>query len=289
MTAQIINGKLIADELCLKLRKDVEALSLRNRLIPGLAVILVGEDPASKVYVQSKIRRAREVGINIFEHLIPENVSQRILKAKIENLNNDLRVHGILVQVPLPKPLDINEVLDVINPDKDVDGFTVRNVGLLHSNRECIEPSTPKGVMVLVKRVMGNNLSGKKAVVIGRSLIVGRPMASMLLREDCTVTVVHSKSYNIIEECKSADILISAVGEPEFIDDKYIKPGACVIDVGITRIDGKIKGDINFASVSQIAGFITPVPGGVGPMTVACMIENTIRAACKIKGINLAA
>ncbi|MFI4955379.1 MAG: bifunctional 5,10-methylenetetrahydrofolate dehydrogenase/5,10-methenyltetrahydrofolate cyclohydrolase, partial [Gammaproteobacteria bacterium] len=174
-------------------------------------------------------------------------------------------------------------------PNKDVDGFTVRNVGLLHSNRDCIEPSTPKGVMILVKKVLGDNLSGKKAVVIGRSLIVGRPMASMLLKEDCTVTILHSKSYDIIEECKSADILISAVGNPEFIDEKYIKPGACVIDVGITRVEGKIKGDVNFESVSKVAGFVTPVPGGVGPMTVACMLENTVRAACKIKGIKLAA
>lgn len=289
MTAQIINGKQIADELCAKLKKDVEHLSTNNRFMPGLAVLLIGDDPASTIYVQNKIKKAQEVGINIFEHIIPATISQRILKAKIENLNNDLRVHGILVQLPLPKPLEINEILDVITPDKDVDGFTVRNVGLLHSNRDCIEPSTPKGVMILIKNVLGNDLSGKKAVVIGRSLIVGRPMASMLLREDCTVTIVHSKSHNIIEECKSADILISAVGEPEFIDEKYIKPGACVIDVGITRVDGKIKGDLNFASVSQVAGFITPVPGGVGPMTVACMLENTVKAACKIKGIKLAA
>lgn len=285
MVASIINGKERADKLCVELKAKIEILFAKHRVIPGLAVVLVGDDPSSIIYVQNKIKKAKEIGINIFDITFPSTISERILKAKLEQLNNDQRVHGVLLQLPLPSSLDKFEILDTINSDKDVDGFTTRNIGLLHSGRECLEPCTPRGAMILIKDALGNDLSGKKAVVVGRSMIVGRPMASMLLKENCSVTVLHSQSVDIEKECKEADILISAVGQPNLIKASMVKEGACVIDVGITRSEGKLHGDVMYDEVSKVAGFITPVPGGVGPMTVACMLENTVMAACKLKNI----
>jgi len=287
MVAQIIDGKLVAQQLCDELKQKVSDLRLKHNLVPGLAVVLVGDDPASHVYVRNKIKKAKEIGISIFDFIMPAATSARILKAKVENLNNDLRSNGILVQLPLPEGVNQYEVIDCINPIKDVDGFTTRNIGLLHSSRDCLEPSTPRGALKLIKSVMGDDLSGKKAVVVGRSIIVGRPMATMLLRENCTVTTMHSKSDNVAEECRSADILIAATGQRNMITKDLVKPGACVIDVGITRFEEKLYGDVDFDEVKEVAGFITPVPGGVGPMTIACMLENTIKAACKQRNIKL--
>ncbi len=287
MTAKIIDGKAFANKFCNELKQTVQLLKDKHNVIPGLAVVLVGDDPASHVYVKNKIAKAKEIGINIFDYILPAAASQRIIKAKIENLNNDQRTHGVLVQLPLPNGIDQYDIIDSIDPIKDVDGFTTRNIGLLHSSRDCLEPSTPQGCLMLIKSVMGNDLSGKKAVVVGRSIIVGRPMATMLLRENCTVTTLHSKSYNIAEECKTADILIAATGQKEMITANLIKSGACVIDIGITRHEGKLYGDVKFDEVKEVAGFITPVPGGVGPMTVACMLSNTVKAACIQKKIKL--
>ncbi len=287
MTAKIIDGKAFANNFCNELKQTVQLLKAKHNVIPGLAVILVGDDPASHVYVKNKIVKAKELGINIFDFVMPAAASVRIIKAKIENLNNDLKVHGILVQLPLPQGIDQYDIIDSIDPIKDVDGFTTRNIGLLHSSRDCLEPSTPQGCLKLIKSVMGEDLSGKKAVVVGRSIIVGRPMATMLLRENCTVTTLHSKSYNIKEECKTADILIAAAGQREMITADLIKPGACVIDIGITRHENKLYGDVKFDEVKEVAGFITPVPGGVGPMTIACMLSNTVKAACIQKKIKL--
>jgi methylenetetrahydrofolate dehydrogenase (NADP+)/methenyltetrahydrofolate cyclohydrolase len=287
MTAKIIDGKAFATNFCNELKQTVQLLKAKHNVTPGLAVILVGDDPASHVYVKNKIIKAREIGINIFDFVMPAATSVRIIKAKIENLNNDQRTHGLLVQLPLPQGVDQYEVIDTIDPAKDVDGFTTRNIGLLHSSRDCLEPSTPQGCLKLIKSVMGEDLSGKKAVVVGRSIIVGRPMATMLLRENCTVTTLHSKSFNIAEECRSADILIAATGQKEMITADLVKPGACVIDIGITRHNGQLFGDVKFDEVKEVAGFITPVPGGVGPMTVACMLGNTIKAACNQKKIKL--
>jgi methylenetetrahydrofolate dehydrogenase (NADP+)/methenyltetrahydrofolate cyclohydrolase len=287
INGQIIDGKAFAENYYQKLKSDVQKLKEKLNVIPGLAVILVGEDPSSIIYINHKLKKAREIGINLFEFRLPEKVSQKVLIAKLENLNNDHRVHGILLQLPLPAHITTQEVINVIDSEKDVDGFTIKNIGLLNAWQDCLEPCTPKGALILIKSVMGEDLSGKKAVVIGRSAIVGRPMASMLIRESCTVTVLHSKSKDLVEECKTADILISATGNPNMVKSNWIKPGACVIDVGIVRVDGKLYGDVDFKEAVKIAGYITPVPGGVGPMTVACMLSNTIKATCNQKRIVL--
>lgn len=285
--SKIIDGKLISAELYEKLRDKAIFLKNKCNIIPGLAVILVGEDPASQIYVRNKVNKAKELGINIFEYILPENTSERVLKAKIESLNNDKKVHGILVQLPLPDHIDQNEIINTIKSDKDVDGFTIKNVGLLNSWQECLEPSTPQACNILIKRVLGENLSGKKAVIIGRSLIVGRPLSAILIRENCTVTLLHSKSVNVEEECKDADVVISAMGNPLSIKKDLLKEGAVVIDVGITRLEtGKIVGDVDFNDVIDKVSYITPVPGGVGPMTVACMLSNTVKAACLQNNIN---
>jgi len=287
VNCQIIDGKAIAEKFYEKLKADLLLLKSKHNIIPGLAVVLIGEDPASLIYVNNKMKKGKEIGLSIFEHILPVSISQKVLIAKIESLNNDSKVHGILLQLPLPDHLNTFDVVNKIDPLKDVDGFTVQNIGLLNSWQNCLEPSTPQGALLLVKSVMGEDLSGKKAVIIGRSSIVGRPMSSMLLKENCTVTVLHSHSHNLIEECKTADILISATGNPKMVKANWIKPGACVIDVGIVRIDNKLYGDIDFEEVSQVAGYLTPVPGGVGPMTVACMLANTVKAVCLQKKINL--
>ena len=286
MTAVVIDGRLHANNVLQELKRKIDILSTKHRMIPGLGIVLVGEDPASAIYVKNKLRTGREVGIHTFEYRFNENASQKILISKIEHLNNDLKIHGIVVQLPLPKSIDTHKITSEIDPDKDVDGFNITNIGKLNAWQDSLEPCTPRGVIILLKKVLGNDLSGKKVAVIGRSGIVGRPLASLLLRENCTVTIMHSKSIDIGEECSKADVLISAVGIPNFVQPHWIKKGACVIDVGITRIDDSIHGDVDFAEASKIAEYITPVPGGVGPMTVACMLENTVKALCNQKRIN---
>jgi methylenetetrahydrofolate dehydrogenase (NADP+)/methenyltetrahydrofolate cyclohydrolase len=283
----ILDGKAFAAKLYQELEADLELLKSKYNLTPGLAVILVGDDPASRIYVSNKVKKAKEVGINIFEYYFPESTSQKILIAKIEALNNDAKVHGILVQLPLPKHLDSYEIVNTINHMKDVDGFTVKNVGLLNTWQPCLEPSTPAGVLKLLKSIYNDNLTGKRVVIIGRSTIVGRPISSILLREDCTVTVLHSKSEDLVAEAKRADILISATGSPKMVKADWVRPGACVIDVGIVRVGDKIVGDVDFDEVSKVAGFITPVPGGIGPITVASMLTNTLKAACMQRKIDL--
>jgi methylenetetrahydrofolate dehydrogenase (NADP+) / methenyltetrahydrofolate cyclohydrolase len=279
--AKIIDGKFQANQICDRLKQHILQLAKDHAITPGLAVILAGDDPASHIYVTNKLKKAKEISMNIFSHFLPSDVKQAQLISLIERLNSDKSVHGILLQIPVPPQIDQFKAINAIDPRKDVDGFTVQNVGLLNTWQDCLEPSTPQGALRLIKSVLGDDLGGKKAVVLGRSLIVGRPMASMLVRESCTVTLLHSKSLNIAKECTSADILVSAIGQPGFITKDLTKLGACIIDVGITRIDGEILGDVDFESVSKIAGYITPVPGGVGPMTVACMLENTFKAMCK--------
>jgi methylenetetrahydrofolate dehydrogenase (NADP+) / methenyltetrahydrofolate cyclohydrolase len=283
--AIIIDGNAIAREFYEILIDKVRLLKSRYNLIPGLGLILIGNDPASHIYVRNKIKKAQEIGINNFDYIMPENTSSRILNSKIRNLNNDQRINGILLQLPLPEHLDQNEAINEVDPSKDVDGFTVKNIGLLNSWQECLEPSTPQGILHIIKKIFGDDLSGKKVVILGRSLIVGRPLSTILIRESCTVTLLHSKSVNIKSECNTADILVSAVGSPGFIKSDLIKPGACVIDVGITRVDDKIYGDIDFQNVKEVAGFVTPVPGGIGPMTIACMLQNTVKAMCNQKKI----
>ena len=278
---KIIDGKLQANRICKRLKQRILQLANNHPITPGLAVILAGDDPASHIYVANKLKRAKEIAMNIFSHFLPASVTETQLISLIEQLNKDKSVHGILLQIPIPSQINQFKAINAIAPNKDVDGFTVQNVGLLNTWQDCLEPSTPQGALRLIKSVLGDDLSGKKAVVLGRSLIVGRPMTSMLVRESCTVTLLHSKSINIASECTSADILVAAIGQPGFITKDLVKPGACIIDVGINRVDGKILGDVDFESVSKIAGFITPVPGGVGPMTVACMLENTFKAMCK--------
>lgn len=285
--ANIIDGKSIASNYAASLRAKAEALKSQYKIQPKLAVILVGNDPASQIYVTNKVNKGIEIGIKVDRYNFPDTISQDELVAKIKSLDSDKSVHGILVQLPLPEHLDQNAVINTISAPKDVDGFTVQNIGLLNSWQDCLEPSTPQGILILIKKALGDNLVGKKAVVLGRSLIVGRPTASILVRESCTVTLLHSKSQNIEDECKTADILISAIGSPLFIKANLIKPGACVIDVGIRRIEDKIYGDVDFESVSKVAGYITPVPGGVGPMTVICMLANTLKACCIQNGIEL--
>lgn len=275
MNARIIDGKAAAA----KLRKDIAEDVAKLRVKPGLAVVLVGSDPASQIYVKSKVKQTKEVGMNSFEYLLPETTDQQTLLATIDALNRDPNVHGILVQLPLPKQIDENAVLAAIDPAKDVDGFHVINAGKLATGQSGFVPCTPLGCLILLKETLGD-LSGKKALVLGRSNIVGKPMAALLLQENCTVTVAHSKTKNIEEEARQADILVAATGKPEMVKGSWIKPGATVIDVGINRLpDGKIVGDVAFEEVAKIASAITPVPGGVGPMTIACLLKNTLTAA----------
>ncbi len=287
MTAQakLIDGKAFAETLRKTIAKHVQTLKDKHHITPGLAVVLVGEDPASKVYVHNKGKQTIEVGMNSYEFLLPSTTNEKDLLAQIDVLNRDPKVHGILVQLPLPKHIDETKVINHIAPEKDVDGFHVINVGRLATGQEATIPCTPKGCLMLLKDTLGN-LSGLHAVVIGRSNIVGKPMAQLLLKENCTVTIAHSRTKNLADECRRADILISAVGMEHMVRGDWVKPGATVIDVGINRVvssDGKahLVGDVDFKEVSRIAGAITPVPGGVGPMTIACLLDNTLQAALK--------
>ena len=284
-----IDGKAYAETLLTNVRSEVEHLKTDHALVPGLAVVLVGTDPASQVYVHNKGKKTRDCGMNSYEYLLPESTSEAALLEQIQALNHNPAVHGILVQLPLPSHINETNVINAIDPAKDVDGFHVINVGKLATGQPGTIPCTPKGCLMLLKASIGS-LSGLKAIVIGRSNIVGKPMAQLLLAESCTVTIAHSRTRHLQQECLLADIVVSAVGIPKMVRSDWIKPGAIVIDVGINRIaapDGKsqLVGDVDFDDVSTVAGAITPVPGGVGPMTIACLLENTLEAAKKQHGL----
>jgi methylenetetrahydrofolate dehydrogenase (NADP+)/methenyltetrahydrofolate cyclohydrolase len=285
MAAQIINGKAFAASVRKKVGEHVARLKSEHDIIPGLAVVLVGEDPASQVYVRSKGKQTAEVGMKSIEHKLKANISERELLALIKLLNEDETIHGILVQLPLPKHLNEDLVINSIDPAKDVDGFHISNVGLLGTGQKSMIPCTPLGCLMLL-RDHYRSLSGLDAVVIGRSNIVGKPMAQLLLGESCTVTIAHSRTRDLPDVIRRADIVIAAVGRPEMVVGDWIKPGATVIDVGINRIDKpeggtRLVGDADFASCSEVSGAITPVPGGVGPMTIACLLANTVTACCR--------
>ncbi len=289
--ATIIDGKAFSANLRVEIARKVEIVKKNHDLTPGLAVVLVGEDPASQVYVRSKGKQTAEAGMNSYEHKLDVETSQADLLALIDELNNDPKVHGILVQLPLPKHIDEESVINSIVVEKDVDGFHLSNVGKLSIGAEGIVPCTPLGSMMMLKDHLGD-LSGKKAIVVGRSNIVGKPMAALLLQESCTVTIAHSRTRDLPGECRQADIVVAAVGRPEMVKGDWIKPGATVIDVGINRIekeDGgtRLVGDVEFESAAAVAGAITPVPGGVGPMTIACLLHNTLQQACRLNGIEV--
>jgi methylenetetrahydrofolate dehydrogenase (NADP+) / methenyltetrahydrofolate cyclohydrolase len=281
MTAEIVDGKAFAA----KLRGEIAAAVATMPRKPGLAVVLVGDDPASAVYVKSKGKQTVEVGMLSFEHRLPADTTQGDLIALVERLNADPAVDGILVQLPLPKHLDDLAVISTIDPDKDVDGLHVVNAGRLASGLPGLVSCTPLGCMMLIEDQLGD-VSGKNAVVIGRSILVGKPVAQLLLAANCTVTMAHSRTIDLADVVRRADIIVAAVGRAEMVKADWIKPGACVIDVGINRVDGKLIGDVAFAEVSAVAGSITPVPGGVGPMTIACLLKNTLTAAQRRQGIS---
>ncbi|MBT6008641.1 MAG: bifunctional methylenetetrahydrofolate dehydrogenase/methenyltetrahydrofolate cyclohydrolase FolD [Rhodobacterales bacterium] len=292
MAAKIIDGKEFAANVRALVAKQVSKLKNDHNIIPGLAVVLVGEDAASQVYVRNKHASTVEVGMNSYEHRLPADTSESDLLGLINELNNDAKVHGILCQLPLPKHLDEELVINSIIPEKDVDGFHISNVGMLATGQKSMVPCTPLGCLMMLRDHHGS-LSGLNAVVVGRSNIVGKPMANLLLRDSCTVTIAHSRTKNIEDICRRADIVIAAVGRPEMITGDWIADGATVIDVGINRIphpdkEGKFKlvGDVDFASASAKAGAITPVPGGVGPMTIACLLANTLTACCRSNGLD---
>ena len=286
--ADIIDGKAFAQDLRARIGREVVLLQAAEGITPGLAVVLVGEDPASQVYVRNKNKSTLEAGMNSWEHRMPATASHDAVMAKVHELNADDAVDGILVQLPLPAQVDALAVLDAVDPAKDVDGFHVINVGRLSTGQDALVPCTPLGCSMLLKDRLGE-LKGLEAVIVGRSNIVGKPMAQLLLAEHCTVNVAHSRTRDLADVCRRADILIAAVGRPEMIAGDWIKPGATVIDVGINRIerDGKNKlvGDVDFEAARRVAGAITPVPGGVGPMTIACLLHNTLTAACRRHGV----
>jgi methylenetetrahydrofolate dehydrogenase (NADP+) / methenyltetrahydrofolate cyclohydrolase len=278
MPATLIDGKSLAAELRASMKSRIESLAARG-LRPGLAAILVGNDPASRIYVRNKARACEESGVHSETHAFPDDVAETALLERVARLNADSRVHGILVQLPLPRHLDSSRVLAAVSPTKDVDGFHAVNLGALLQGRPGFVPGTPAGVMRLLEHA-GVPLAGRQAVIVGRSTIVGKPLALLLLQKDATVTICHSKTPDLAVATKQADILIAAVGRAKLITAGMVRPGACVIDVGINRLaDGKLVGDVDFESVKAVAGSITPVPGGVGPMTVAMLIVNTVRAA----------
>jgi len=288
MVAQVIDGKAFAAKVRAQVADKVAKLKEEHGITPGLAVVLVGEDPASQVYVRSKGKQTVEVGMNSYEHKLDAETSEQDLLALIDKLNNDPAVHGILVQLPLPNHLNEDLVINAINPAKDVDGFHISNVGLLATGQKAMVPCTPLGCLMMLRDHHGS-LSGMDAVVIGRSNIVGKPMAQLLLGDSCTVTIAHSRTRNLPDVVRRADIVVAAVGRPEMVLGDWIKEGATVIDVGINRIerDGKTRlvGDVDYASAAERAGAITPVPGGVGPMTIACLLANTLTACCRANGL----
>jgi methylenetetrahydrofolate dehydrogenase (NADP+)/methenyltetrahydrofolate cyclohydrolase len=289
--AQIIDGKAVAAKVRAEVATHVQQLKRDHGFVPGLAVVLVGEDPASKVYVKNKALQTVEVGMKSVEHKLPVETSEAALLELVRTLNRDDSIHGILVQMPLPKHIDSLKVIEAIDPMKDVDGFHAVNVGRLSIGERCLVPCTPTGSLILAKTVKPD-LKGLDAVVIGRSNIVGKPMAQLLIKEDCTVTVAHSRTRDLEAVCRRADLIISAVGRPEFVKASWVKPGAIVIDVGINRITGadgkgKLVGDVAYDEVAAVAGAITPVPGGVGPMTIACLLKNTLEAAQMQHGLEV--
>jgi len=292
MGAQIIDGKAFAAEMRGQVARHVARIKADHGITPGLAVVLVGEDPASQVYVRSKGKMTAEVGMNSFEHKLDAETSEVDLLALIARLNADAAVHGILVQLPLPDHLDEDLVINWIDPAKDVDGFHISNVGLLSTGQKSIVPCTPLGCLMMLRNHHGS-LSGMNAVVIGRSNIVGKPMAQLLLGDSCTVTIAHSRTRDLPDVVRRADIVVAAVGRSEMVPGDWIKPGATVIDVGINRIDApekgagktRLVGDCEFDSCAEVAGAITPVPGGVGPMTIACLLANSVTACCRANGI----
>ena len=288
----LIDGKAFSQTIREKIKSHVKLMKDTSNITPGLAVILVGEDQASQVYVKNKGIQTKNAGMNSYEHRLEESVSEKALLELIQELNQDPNVHGILCQLPLPKHLNESLVINAINPKKDVDGFHISNVGLLNTGQKAMVPCTPLGCLLLLREYAGD-LSGKSATVIGRSNIVGKPMFNLLLRESCTVTVVHSKTKNLEDLCRSSDIIVAAVGRPNFVKSDWVKPGAFVIDVGINRLTteengvtkSKLVGDVDFESVKNMAKAITPVPGGVGPMTIACLLANTLVACCRIHNL----
>jgi methylenetetrahydrofolate dehydrogenase (NADP+) / methenyltetrahydrofolate cyclohydrolase len=286
--AAIIDGKAVAENLRAALTREVAAFRERRGVAPSLRVVLVGDDPASRSYVRSKDRMAAAVGIDSARVELPDTITEAALLTQVDALNRDPAVHGILVQLPLPAQIDEARVIEAIDVAKDVDGFHPINVGRLFSARGALDPTllvpcTPRGCLILVQETLGRSLAGQRVVVVGRSNIVGKPVAALLLGADCTVTLTHSKTRDLPQECRRADILIAAVGRPELIRGDWIRPGAAVIDVGVNRVtnDGepRLVGDVAFAEAVEVAGAITPVPGGVGPMTVACLLRNTLIAA----------
>ena len=291
MSAKLIDGKAFAEGLIKRVGAAVSELNNRYNFKPGLAVVLVGENPASEVYVKNKVLQTEKSGMVSIEHRLPEATSEKELLALVKSLNEDDKIDGILVQLPLPKHINENAVINSISPSKDVDGFSIPNVGLLSTSGEGLIPCTPLGCLLLLQDHLGD-LTGKNAVIIGRSNIVGKPMAQLLIKANCTVTIAHSKTKDLEGECKKADILVAAVGRPLFVKKEWVKNGAVVIDVGINRLPpkgdkkGKLVGDVDFDNVSEIASAITPVPGGVGPMTIACLLRNTVTASCKRRKIN---
>lgn len=294
MSAKLIDGKAFADRLCANIGQAVATLKSRHADVPGLAVVLVGEDPASKVYVANKARRTRESGMLSREIRLASDTAQTELLRTIAALNADPAIDGILVQLPLPKHINANAVIEAIDPAKDVDGFHPVNVGRVATGTGGIVPCTPLGSLFLLRSVH-DNLSGMNAIIIGRSNIVGKPMAQLLVAENCTVAIAHSRTRDLPALCRAADILVAAVGRPEMVRGEWIKPGATVIDVGINRVpapdlgEGKSRlvGDVNFSEAKEVAGAITPVPGGVGPMTIACLLYNTLQAAARRRGWTL--
>ncbi len=292
MSANLIDGKAIAAELRGKIGEAVATLQATHGVTPGLAVVLVGEDPASQVYVRNKGIATKEAGMNSFEFKLPADTPQDTLLKKVKELNAQDDVDGILVQFPVPQQISQQTVIDTISPDKDVDGLHPINAGRLASGLPAMVPCTPLGSVILAKQTLGD-LTGKHAVIIGRSNLVGKPVAQLLLNENCTVTIAHSRTQNLAEVCRGADILVAAVGIPEMVQADWVKPGACIIDVGINRIDApekgegktRLVGDVAFSDAAEIAGHITPVPGGVGPMTIACLLRNTVTAATRRRNL----
>lgn len=294
MTAAVMDGKAFAQTLRDRVAQGVATLKAEHNITPGLAVVLVGADPASEIYVRNKGKMTREVGMESFEYVLPADTSEADLLALVDRLNADPQVNGILVQLPLPKQIDETKVINRITPEKDVDGFHVINSGKLATGQsDGMVPCTPLGCLMMAKHY-GGDLFGKHAVVIGRSNIVGKPMAALLLGESCTVTIAHSRTKDLPALCRTADILVAAVGRPEMVKGDWVKHGAMVIDVGINRLPpseeggkSRLVGDVAYAEAAAVAGAITPVPGGVGPMTIACLLFNTLKAACQQYGVDL--
>ncbi|MCY3725180.1 MAG: bifunctional methylenetetrahydrofolate dehydrogenase/methenyltetrahydrofolate cyclohydrolase FolD [Rhodobacteraceae bacterium] len=292
MTAKIIDGKSFAQKLRSRIASTVAEIRTSKGIVPGLAVILVGQDPASEVYVRNKAKQTSEVGMESFKYILDADVSEESLLDLIDDVNRNDSIHGLLVQLPLPDHIDSDLVINSISPQKDVDGFHISNVGLLSTGQKAMVPCTPLGCKLMLLDYHGS-LSGMNAVVVGRSNIVGKPMANLLLQENCTVTIAHSRTRDLPAVCREADILVAAVGRPNFIKGSWIKPGATVIDVGINRINNpdpavskpKLVGDVDFDEAIDVAGAITPVPGGVGPMTIACLLANTVTSFCRTEGL----